>query len=180
MLLAQVLLAPVLEAPVHKILSCNAFSLFCRKFENVARAPVPEALVLEQRWSLELLAPVLQAMCYKHQRYSYSAISSVFYGVSDISHGHNSTVFHVLFPKISTGQKKLAPIGWHGWHVFATLIMSQFLYQVLVSTLGCQVGPMETTPKARKKGQPREMNLTAQCLICNGPAAAHQVSFFFI
>ena len=39
-----------------------------------------------------------------------------------------------------------------------------------------QVGPMETTPKARKKGQPREMNLTAQCLICNGPAAAHQVS----
>ena len=41
--------------------------------------------------------------------------------------------------------------------------------------LGYQVGPMETTPKARKKGQPREMNLTAQCLICNGPAAAHQV-----
>ena len=40
---------------------------------------------------------------------------------------------------------------------------------------GYQVGPMETTPKARKKGQPREMNLTAQCLICNGPAAAHQV-----
>lgn len=37
-----------------------------------------------------------------------------------------------------------------------------------------EVGPMETTPKARKKGQPREMNLTAQCLICNGPAAAHQ------
>ena len=45
---------------------------------------------------------------------------------------------------------------------------------------GCQVGPMETTPKARKKGQPREMNLTAQCLICNGPAAAHQVSLCFL
>ena len=27
----------------------------------------------------------------------------------------------MLFPKISTGQKKLAPTGWHGWHVFATL-----------------------------------------------------------
>ena len=49
--------------------------------------------------SLEFLAPVLQAMCYKHQWYSYSAISSVCYGISDMSHGHNSTVFRVLFPK---------------------------------------------------------------------------------
>ena len=57
-------------------------------------------------------------MCYKHQWYSYSAISSVCYGVSD---GQNSTVFRMLFPKISTGQKKLAPTVWHGWHVFATL-----------------------------------------------------------
>ena len=56
--------------------------------------------------SLEFLAPVLQAICYKHQWYSYSAISSVCYGISDMSHGHNSTVFRVLFPKISTGQKK--------------------------------------------------------------------------
>ena len=55
------------------------------------------------------------------------------------------------------------------------------LYQVLVSVnSGRQVGPMETTPKSRKKGQPREMNLTAQCLICNGPAAAHQVSLCFV
>ena len=55
------------------------------------------------------------------------------------------------------------------------------LYQVLVSVnSGRQVGPMETTPKSRKKGQPREMNLTAQCLICNGPAAAHQVSLCFL
>ena len=45
-------------------------------------------------------------MCYKHQWYSYSATSSVCYGISDMSHGHNSTVFRVLFPKISTGQKK--------------------------------------------------------------------------
>ena len=29
--------------------------------------------------------------------------------------------FCVLSPKISTGLEKLAPTGWHGWHVFATL-----------------------------------------------------------
>ena len=70
---------------------------------------MPEAPVLP---SLELLAPVLQAISYKdqwlqckHQWYSYSAISSVCYGVSAMSHGHKSTVFCVLFPKISTGQK---------------------------------------------------------------------------
>ena len=73
--------------------------------------------------SLEFLAPVLQAICYKHQWYSYSAISSVCYGISDMSHGHNSTVFRVLFPKISTGQKKIAPTGRHGRHVFATLLV---------------------------------------------------------
>ena len=28
--------------------------------------------------------------------------------------------FRVLFPKISTGQKKLAPTGLHSLHVFAT------------------------------------------------------------
>ena len=39
-----------------------------------------------------------------------------------MSYGHNSTVFRVLFPKFSTGQKKIAPTGWHGWHVFATLV----------------------------------------------------------
>ena len=32
------------------------------------------------------------------------------------------TVFRVLCPKISTGLEKLAPTGWHGWHVFATLL----------------------------------------------------------
>ena len=31
------------------------------------------------------------------------------------------TVFRVPCPKISTGLEKLAPTGWHGWHVFATL-----------------------------------------------------------
>ena len=30
-------------------------------------------------------------------------------------------IFGVLYPKISTGQEKLAPTGRHGWHVFATL-----------------------------------------------------------
>ena len=25
-------------------------------------------------------------------------------------------------PKISTGQEKIAPTCWHGWHVFATLV----------------------------------------------------------
>ena len=32
-----------------------------------------------------------------------------------------TTFFCVLCPKISTGLEKLAPTGWHGWHVFATL-----------------------------------------------------------
>ena len=41
-----------------------------------------------------------------------------------MSHGLDSTVVCVLFPKISSGQKKLAPTGWHGWHVFATLIFT--------------------------------------------------------
>ena len=54
----------------------------------------------------------------------HSAISSVCYGISDMSNGHNGTVFRVLYPKISTGQEKLAPTGRHGRHVFATLIWS--------------------------------------------------------
>ena len=50
------------------------------------------------------------------------AISSVCYGTSDMSIIHNGTIFsRVLCPKISTGLEKLAPTGWHGWHVFATL-----------------------------------------------------------
>ena len=44
------------------------------------------------------------------------------YGISDISNGHNGTVFRVLYPKISTGQEKLALTGLHGLHVFATLL----------------------------------------------------------
>ena len=40
-----------------------------------------------------------------------------------MSHGHNGTVFRVLLPKISTSQKRIAPTGWHGWHVFATLLV---------------------------------------------------------
>ena len=68
-----------------------------------------------------LVAPVLVAtvltgasstsatsMCYKPQWYSYSVSTSgtvtvllalVCYGVSDMSHGHNSTVFSRDFPK---------------------------------------------------------------------------------
>ena len=49
---------------------------------------------------------VLQAISYKdqwlqckHQWYSYSAISSVCYGVSAMSHGHKSTDFSRAFPK---------------------------------------------------------------------------------
>ena len=33
--------------------------------------------------------------------------------------------FRVLCPKISTGLEKLAPTGWHGWHVFATLTVTR-------------------------------------------------------
>ena len=45
------------------------------------------------------------------------------YGTSDMRIRHNGTVVfcRVLCPKISTGLEKLAPTGWHGWHVFATL-----------------------------------------------------------
>ena len=32
------------------------------------------------------------------------------------------TFFCMLYPKISTSLEKLAPTGWHGWHVFATLL----------------------------------------------------------
>ena len=32
-------------------------------------------------------------------------------------------IFGMLYPKISTSQEKLAPTGWHGRHVFATLLM---------------------------------------------------------
>ena len=38
-----------------------------------------------------------------------------------MDNGHNGTVFRVLYPKISTGQEKLAPTGRHGRHVSATL-----------------------------------------------------------
>ena len=68
------------------------------------------------------IIPITHWLQCEHHWYSYSAINSKCYDVSDMSHGHNSTVFRVLFPKISTGQKKLAPTGLHGLHVFATLI----------------------------------------------------------
>ena len=98
--------------------------------------------------SLEFLAPLLQAICYKHQWYSYSAISSVCYGISDMSHGHNSTVFRVLFPKISTGQKKLAPTGWHGWHVFATLsrLSDKYIHQTSQQYETQQLGDLSNAP----------------------------------
>jgi len=82
-------------------------------------------------------------MCYKHQWYSYSAISSVCYGVSDMSHGHNSTVFRVLFPKISTGQKKLAPTG---WHVFATLFWGEYFKNLMVPLFSFEVSTFLLSP----------------------------------
>ena len=33
--------------------------------------------------------------------------------------------FRVLCKKISTGREKLAPIDWHDWHAFATLLMNR-------------------------------------------------------
>ena len=88
----------------------------------VLTAPVLLALVLTPVLLAPVLAPVLQAICYKHQCIaSASAISSVCYGISDMSNGHNGTVFRVLYPKISTGQEKLAPTGRHGRHIFASL-----------------------------------------------------------
>ena len=62
-------------------------------------APVLLALVLVA----PVLAPVLQAIFYKHQCIAsgtvYSAISSVCYGISDMSNGHNGTVFSLALPK---------------------------------------------------------------------------------
>ena len=52
------------------------------------------------------------------------------YGISDMSNGHNGTVFRVLYPKISTGQEKLAPTGRHGRHVFATLVKKPHLFRL--------------------------------------------------
>ena len=74
-----------------------------------------------------LVAPVLLAMCYKHQCKKHIASGTICYGVSDISIGHSGKVFCVLCPKISTGQKKLAPTGRHGRHVFAALGLSENL-----------------------------------------------------
>ena len=59
------------------------------------------------------------------------------YGISYICNGHSGIVFRVLCPKISTGWGKLAPAGWHGWHVFATLhctkgIKSYFCLVIIV------------------------------------------------
>ena len=65
----------------------------------------------------------------------YSVISSGCYDVSDMSHGHNKQHnFCVIFQKISTGQKKLAPTGLHGLHVL------QLCFGV---TLQCREGQKE-------------------------------------
>ena len=48
------------------------------------------------------------------------------YGITNMSNGHSGIVFRVLCPKISTVREKLAPAGWHGWHVFATLVGTLF------------------------------------------------------
>ena len=100
-------------------------------------APVLLALVLPALVLVApVVAPVLQAMCYKHQCIvsgTDSAIRSVCYGISDMCNGHNGTVFRVLYPKISTGQEKLALTGLHGLHVFATLAVGNVL-MMMIST----------------------------------------------
>ena len=97
-----------------------------------------------------LVAPVLQAMCYKHQCKKHIASGTICYGLSDISIGHSGKVFRVLCPKISTGQKKLAPTGWHGRHVFATLAANNGVFPKgsLIATL---------PPCARASATPEEL-----------------------
>ena len=59
-----------------------------------------------------------------------------------MSNEHNGTVFRVLYPKISTGQEKLAPTGRHGRHVFATLpplppLFPRVVFKAMVLSLPC-------------------------------------------
>ena len=39
-----------------------------------------------------------------------------------MSNGHSGIVFRVFCKKNSTGRERLAPIDWHNWHVFASLM----------------------------------------------------------
>ena len=82
-----------------------------------------------------VLAPVLQAMCYKHQCIASGTVTVLLAQcamvISDMSNGHNETVFRMLYPKFSTGQEKLAPTGWHGRHVFATLPDSMIMIMII-------------------------------------------------
>ena len=66
-------------------------------------------------------APVLLAMCYKHQCKKHIASDTMCYGINNMSIGQSGIVLRMHCPKISTGQEKLAPTGRHGRHVFATL-----------------------------------------------------------
>ena len=104
--------------------------------EPVLIAPV---LLLLELLALVLVAPVLLAMCYKHQCKKHIASGTMCYGISDMSIGHSGIVFRVLCPKISTGREKLAPAGWHGWHVFATLALT------LTLTVGLKIKRDECT-----------------------------------
>ena len=55
--------------------------------------------------------------------------------IRDMSNGHSETVFCVLCKKISTGWGNLAPIDWHYWHVFATLVMVDWAVYTFVVVL---------------------------------------------
>ena len=81
-------------------------------------APVPLLLEL---LALVHAAPVLLAMCFKHQCKKHIASDTIGYGINGMSIGYSGIVLRMHCPKISTGQEKLALTGRHGWHVFATL-----------------------------------------------------------
>ena len=66
----------------------------------------------------------MDSVYFSHQPYS-TLLSALLVVQLQYSNGHNGTVFRVLYPKISTGQEKLAPTGRHGRHVFATLLRGE-------------------------------------------------------
>ena len=80
-----------IEQRVICILSCTT--------SNVFLAPVLGAMVVE--------APVLVALVLQAPVLLTPLLPA--------------PVLPALCPKISTGREKLAPVDWHGWHVFATL-----------------------------------------------------------
>ena len=52
----------------------------------------------------------MDSVYFSHQPYS-TLLSALLVVQLQYSNGHNGTVFRVLYPKISTGQEKLALVG---------------------------------------------------------------------